>query len=238
MQLPTALLQTLDGAFLCLLEGILIVSSNKYMAVSVPLCLGVLYLVQKYYLRTSRQVRLLDIEAKAPLYTSFLETTEGVETIRAFGWQHHSEQRYRDLLDESQKPFYLLYCIQRWLNLVLDLIVAAFAVLAMALATQISGASAGSLGIALTNLLTFNASLAYLIQAWTSLETSIGSIARVSSFIKTTPSELSSDFSGEHPPSWPEEGAITFRDFTASYRYVPLFISSDYHHPSPIASIF
>jgi ABC-type multidrug transport system fused ATPase/permease subunit len=192
------------------------------MAISIPICLGVLYLVQRYYLRTSRQIRLLDIEAKSPLYTSFLETTEGVETIRAFGWQQDSKRRYRELLDASQKPFYLLYCIQRWLNLVLDLIVAAFAILAMALATQISGASTGALGVALTNLLTFNASLAYLIQAWTTLETSIGSVARVRSFIKSTPSELSPDLSGEHPPDWTEKGDIIFSNFTASYRYASL----------------
>jgi ATP-binding cassette subfamily C (CFTR/MRP) protein 1 len=233
VQLPNALLQTLDGAFLCLMEGILIVSSDKYLAISVPLCLGVLYLVQKYYLRTSRQIRLLDIEAKSPLYTTFLETTEGVETIRAFGWQQHSERRYYELLDASQKPFYLQYCIQRWLNLVLDLVVAGFAVLAMALATQLTGASAGSLGIALTNLLTFNASLAYLIQAWTALETSIGSIARVKSFIKSTPSELSRDFPSELSPSWPENGVIVFSNYTASYRYNFPFASSRKFRPSP-----
>ncbi len=42
--------------------------------------------LQKYYLRTSRQMRLLDLEAKSPLYSHFIESLSGLVTIRAFGW--------------------------------------------------------------------------------------------------------------------------------------------------------
>jgi ATP-binding cassette subfamily C (CFTR/MRP) protein 1 len=43
--------------------------------------------LQKYYLRTSRQMRLLDLEAKSPLYSHFLESLTGLVEIRAFGWR-------------------------------------------------------------------------------------------------------------------------------------------------------
>jgi len=42
-------------------------TSSAYLAVSYPLLGGLLYVVQKFYLRTSRQLRLLDLEAKSPL---------------------------------------------------------------------------------------------------------------------------------------------------------------------------
>lgn len=218
VQLPSALLQFVDGIFLCLIEGVLIVSSNKYLAATVPIALGVLYLIQKYYLRTSRQMRLLDIEAKAPLYTHFLETLDGVSTIRAFGWQKEYQVAASAFLDTSQRPYYLMYCIQRWLNLVLDLVVAGFAILAVALATQLAGSSPGSLGIALTNLLTFSTSLAYLIQAWTVLETSIGSITRVMDFTTTTPVEDNASSSQGIATSKAQRGNVTISNITASYR--------------------
>ncbi|KAJ5556172.1 P-loop containing nucleoside triphosphate hydrolase protein, partial [Penicillium frequentans] len=47
---------------------------GKYLAVSVPALVVSLVILQKYYLRTSRQMRLLDIEAKAPLYSHFAES--------------------------------------------------------------------------------------------------------------------------------------------------------------------
>ena len=44
-----------------------IATSSPYLAVTYPVLIGMLYFVQKVYLRTSRQVRLLDLEAKSPL---------------------------------------------------------------------------------------------------------------------------------------------------------------------------
>lgn len=42
-------------------------TSSLYLAISYPFLGGLLYLVQRFYLRTSRQLRLLDLETKSPL---------------------------------------------------------------------------------------------------------------------------------------------------------------------------
>lgn len=42
-------------------------TSSLYLAISYPFLGVLLYFVQKFYLRTSRQLRLLDLEAKSPL---------------------------------------------------------------------------------------------------------------------------------------------------------------------------
>jgi ATP-binding cassette subfamily C (CFTR/MRP) protein 1 len=164
-------------------------------------------------------MRLLDLEAKSPLYSNFLEVQSAVATIRAFGWQNTWRQRNIKLLDESQRPFYLQYCIQRWQNLLFDLVIAAFAVIIMTLATQVSqGISGGSLGVALVNILSFSSSLAYLITAWTHLETSIGAIARVRTFEALMPSEVPVKDMHEPPSDWPRKGAVEFLNVSAGYR--------------------
>lgn len=123
------------------------------MATIVPLLVAV-YFVQFVYLRTSRQLRLLDLEAKSPLYTHFLETAQGLATIRAFGWQQEMRDEGIRLLDYSQKPFYLMTAIQRWLNLVLGLIISAEAVLVVGLALGLRHmTSPGLLGISLNAIL-------------------------------------------------------------------------------------
>lgn len=66
----------------------------------------------------------MDLEAKAPLCTHFLETLAGITTVRAFGWSERYARKNNELLSESQAPFYLLSTIQNWLKLVLDLMVA------------------------------------------------------------------------------------------------------------------
>ena len=129
--LPSSLIQVTGPLFTGVMQAVLICISAAYFVTTLPVVLLVMYFLQKYYLRTSRQIRLLDLEAKSPLYSHFLESLSGLVTIRAFGWTEAFEEQNVELLDKSQKPFYLLFCIQRWLALVLDLIVAALAVILM-----------------------------------------------------------------------------------------------------------
>jgi ATP-binding cassette subfamily C (CFTR/MRP) protein 1 len=113
----------------------------------------VITVLQKYYLRTSRQLRLLDLEAKSPLYSHFIESLSGLVTIRAFGWADNFKELNLKLLDVSQKPYYLLFCVQRWLALVLDLIVAGLAVILMILVVKLrTDISGGFVGLALLNV--------------------------------------------------------------------------------------
>lgn len=197
---------------------------GKYLAVTVPFLGITLFFVQSYYLRTSRQVRILDIEAKSPLFTHFTETMQGISVIRALHWESTFEENLQNALNQSQKPFYMLLCIQQWLELVLDCIVAALAVILVATATSLkSDFSAGAMGVALNLVLTFNMSLTQLIKSWTSLETSIGAVARVQEFVAKTPSEervvgqVQVQEGSLLLLDWPAKGGVEFRDVVASY---------------------
>jgi ABC-type multidrug transport system fused ATPase/permease subunit len=175
--------------------------------------------VQSYYLRTSRQVRLLDIEAKSPLFTHFVETMQGINVIRAMRWQMPFQNRLQELLSQSQKPFYMLFCIRQWLQLVLDCIVMGLAVVLVSLVVSLRGQfSAGSIGVALNLILVFNQDLMQFIKSWTVLETSIGAVARIQDFVESTPSEEKQQPElSTVPPHWPERGDLTFEHVTASY---------------------
>ena len=222
MELLISIVDTFAGSFMAVAQAILIAIGAKYVGVILPLIIIIIiYILQKIYLKTSRQLRLLDLESKSPLYSHFTETLSGLTTIRAFGWQAQSASKNRHLLDISQKPYYLLYCVQRWLNLVLDLMLAGIATILIAFATQMRGTtSAGTLGIALVNILQFNTSLSFLIRKWTQLETSIGAVARMKSFEARTLSENGPLEANLPPVEWPIKGKVEFKDVGATYGYV------------------
>lgn len=197
---------------------------GRYLAVSIPFVGVVLFFLQSYYLRTSRQVRLLDIEAKAPIYTHFLESIQGISSIKAFNWGPQLREKSHFLLNRSQRPVYMLYSIQQWLILVLDLVVGAIAVTLIAMITslryQFNGAS---IGVALNILLTLNQTLANALKMWTMTEISVGAVSRVQRFIEDTPSEercVASQIPPQIPHGWPCSGAVEFTDVTAGYEYV------------------
>lgn len=236
----------LDGFKLIAQIG-LIISGSYYLATTLPILLIVVYLLQKFYLRTSRQLQILDLEARSPIYSQFLETLEGIVTLRAFGWQQEMRDANIKHVDYSQRPYYLLYCIQRWLNLVLDLIVAAMAILLVTLALNLRRTvDPGLLGVSLNNVLgrvdcnsssqcvsdpitlDFNTTLQTFITGWTQLETSLSAVARVRHFEAATKSENQPAETEKPPRHWPQCGSMAIHNLTAGYKYAVIHHFS--HH--------
>lgn len=177
------------------------------------------YVAQKFYLRTSRQMRRLDIEAKAPLYTHFLELVSGAVTVRAFRWHEAFNAKLFFMLNTSQRPVYILYCIQQCLGFFLDLLVAVLAVILMATVVFLRDKfNPGAVGVALIMIMTFNSTLMQLIKFWTMMETSIGAVARVKTYVATTkPEETLSSRHAQLPASWPTDGAIQISNLVAAH---------------------
>ncbi|KAI0136261.1 putative ATP-binding cassette transporter [Xylariales sp. AK1849] len=203
--LPVGVLITVSNFFSTIASVALVATGSSCMAISVPFLLLAIGLVQHVYLRTSRQLRLLDIEAKSPLYSHFLETLSGLTT-------NHK------LLDVSQRPHYLFQCIQSWLALVLGLITGGLAIVVVGLSIGLrSATSAGLLGVSLNNILGFDGNVSSLVTGWTMLEMSLGSLSRLKSFHENVGPEEREHETHEPPPAWPHRGSIEFRDVTASH---------------------
>lgn len=206
------------GFFGVIAKAGLLAASSYYVAVTFPFLFAVYFYLQRGYLRTSRQLRLLDLEEKAPVYTQFLETLDGLSTLRAFGWAPAAIEANHILVDRSQRPFYLLIMVQRWLVLVLDMTTAALALLVVGFAVMLRGdVDVGLTGVSLVQLIGLSETLNMLIQFWTSIETSIGAVARIKQFAEDTPEESRPGETQEPSTTWPDRGGIQIRDLTASY---------------------
>ncbi|KAF4624072.1 hypothetical protein G7Y89_g14101 [Cudoniella acicularis] len=216
-ELPMALLETVSAGLVALAQLILIAIAAPYIAIAYPFLISLLYSVQSFYLRTSRQLRLLDLEAKSPLYTHFLETVNGLATIRSFGWARASNELNHQLVDASQKPLYLLYMVQRWLQLVLELLIAATAVILIAVAVKLRSTSTGFIGVALVNLMSISQELKMIFINWTTLETSLGAVARIKTFQESTLSENQPGETSSPPSAWPQNGSVQFDSVSARY---------------------
>ncbi|KAJ5484697.1 ABC multidrug transporter [Penicillium diatomitis] len=220
MELPMAFANTVITFMTCIAQIVIIAVSSRYLGATIPFVLAVFIFTQRLYIRTSRQLRFFDIEAKAPLYTEFIELLDGLSVVRAFNMQDAFQQRLAVALDTSQKPFYLLFCAQRWLGLVLNLVNLGLALILVGVTTATRGISGGFLGVALINLMNFGPSLADLVNVWSTLETSLAAVERVKYFTEETPAE-STEAPVQLNSRWPQAGTIQFQD--VSLRYGPEF---------------
>ncbi|KAJ5654813.1 hypothetical protein N7490_001816 [Penicillium lividum] len=223
-EVPLAFIGTVLVFLQLLAECVTLIIGSHYAGIAIPFLLGVVYCIQYVYLPTSSQLRLLDLEAKAPIVSLFVRSVEGLATIRAFGWLKHTQVQSRRYIIASQVPFYLLATAQNMLSLVLDLVTAALAIIVI----SISAVSHDTgLGLALYSIVGLGTSTKLLISQWTELETSLGAMRRINNFAENTPSEISSYRSTVPPYGWPSKGAVEFRDVSLAYsETMPLVISN------------
>lgn len=154
------------------------------------------------------------------LRNHFLETIEGLVTIRAYNGVSPSIETYNRLFDLSQQPAYLLAMAQQWLMTVINTMVAVLAIIFVTLATQLN-TSAGFTGVGLVSLMSFGEMLGNLLRCFTQLEVSTGAIMRLRKFGEDVASEArSSDTAAVLDESWPKSGKVELRDVHASYQYV------------------
>ncbi|KAL2867379.1 P-loop containing nucleoside triphosphate hydrolase protein [Aspergillus lucknowensis] len=178
------------GGCTCLVKLVILCIFAKYLSIVVPFAGAVVYFTQNFYLRTSRQLRFLDIEAKAPLYTHFLELVRGAAT------------RCLSLLDVSQRPVYLLYCVQQCLGFFLDMLVTILAVILIATVAFFRD---------------YIQSRGRLVKDWTNMETSIGAVSRVKGYTSTTDAEETANIVPSLPGGWPAAGRVELSGAVASY---------------------
>lgn len=182
-----------------------------------------MYVVQYFYLRTSRQLRFLELDASKYLYKLFKESSTGISNIRAFQWQTPFAKQLYIAANETQKPVYALTCIQQWLSTVLNSATTVAAICVVTLALKFpSQTSKTAIGLALLSLITFSELLSEWISMWTGTETSMGAVARTREFAQSTPLEEdpadSDGLAAAIPENWPGSGSVEVENVSASYQ--------------------
>ncbi|EIT78835.1 multidrug resistance-associated protein/mitoxantrone resistance protein, ABC [Aspergillus oryzae 100-8] len=73
-------------AFPAIAQVSVVIATVPHIAVAVPFLVGILILSHSVYVRTSRQLRLHEAKTKASLLSHFMDSYDGLVTIRSFGW--------------------------------------------------------------------------------------------------------------------------------------------------------
>ncbi|KAK7403629.1 hypothetical protein QQX98_010594 [Neonectria punicea] len=218
MILPVALAIFLFEITACIGAAGLAIAAVGWFAISIPFVVATLVLIQRFYVRTSKQLRLLEIEHKAPLFSHFLESIHGLATIRAFGWIQPYTDKTLLRIDDAQKPAYLLNCIQRWLTLVLDMVVAFLTIILVVLAVVLrEKVNPSLLGVALVNMMRLGGNMKGIILYWSILETSLGAIMRIRAFSENTPTELEPQEGRQPMGNWPATGNLKVNNLAVQY---------------------
>ncbi|KAM0749801.1 hypothetical protein T439DRAFT_39861 [Meredithblackwellia eburnea MCA 4105] len=211
--------RTLAGVFG--MVGVITFSAPQFLIVFIPL-LFVYKQVQTYYLATSRELKRLDATTKSPIFASFQETLGGVATIRAYRQSDRFMAENQARVDRNQEAYFPSINCNRWLAVRLEfigsIIILATALLAVVTLVRTNSVDAGIVGLMLSYALTTTQTLNWIVRSATEVETNIVSVERVQEYIDLEPE--AADFIPETQPekSWPQSGALSFKNVAARYR--------------------
>ncbi|KAM3082917.1 ATP-binding cassette glutathione S-conjugate transporter ycf1 [Clarireedia jacksonii] len=196
-------------------------TTPPFIALIVPLS-GVYYWVQRYYLRTSRELKRLDSVSRSPIYAHFQESLGGVGTIRAYRQQQRFTQENEWRVDANLRAYFPAINSNRWLAVRLEFLgsiiilsAAGFAIVAVSAGADLSS---GSVGLAISYALQITQSLNWIVRQTVEVETNIVSVERVLEYARL-PSEAPEVIHRNRPPiSWPASGGVQFNNYSTRYR--------------------
>lgn len=195
-------------------------STPPFVILIIPL--GILYvLYQRYYLRTSRELKRLDSVSKSPIYAHFQETLGGISTIRAFNQENRFKRLSNNSVDLNLRAYFPSVSANRWLAVRLEFLGSIIILCAssMSIATIGSGhVTAGTIGLAMSYALQITQSLNWIVRMTVEVETNIVSVERILEY-SDLPSEAPLIIEGHRPPAhWPHDGRVEFKNYSTRYR--------------------
>ena len=219
---------SLQGCFTSVIENILtLVSCIVMIMIAIPIfivivipLLIIFFLVQRYFVATSRQVRRLARTTHSPIYSNFSETLAGIATIRAYASADRFISEASDNFDKNVSCQMANIAVNRWLSFRVQLI-GVLAIFFVSLFAVLSRATldAGLIGLAVTYAMQISLVLSFFIRSSSMLETEIVSVERVLEYAENKPeAEWDSSFDKKPEDSWPQHGEIEIKDFSTRYR--------------------
>eukprot|EP00127_Corallochytrium_limacisporum_P002056 Clim_evm44s99 gene=Clim_evmTU44s99 len=167
-----------------LLAVVVVVTSATpwFIVVVVPLSFGYVYL-QRYYVRTSRQVQRLEGVTRSPIYAHFGESLTGFEIIRAFNKTDDFRLENERKVDHNAKAVFANGSANRWFGVRMEImgnmIVFLAAIFAVAQRNHISSSA---VGLSLSYALSVTSTLNFFMRQAAAIETNIVCVERIQEY--------------------------------------------------------
>ncbi|XP_045532540.1 multidrug resistance-associated protein 1 isoform X2 [Pieris brassicae] len=220
--LDNVLPMTLRGwtaCFFSVLGTLFVISVSTPIFVFAIVPIGVLYyVIQRFYVATSRQLKRLESVSRSPIYSHFSESITGATTIRAYGVTERFVEESERGVDHNQACYYPSCIANRWLAIRLEMIgnvIIFFAALSVVLGRETI--DPGIVGLSVTYALQITQILNWLVRMTSEVETNIVAVERIKEY-SDTPSEAAWNLPNGPGSTWPETGALQLDGLTICYR--------------------
>lgn len=199
---------------------VLVIVTFPYLLLAIVPLLGLYYALSIYYRTTSREVKRLDSNMRSYLYAYFSESLTGLGTLKAYDVIDKAILKNEYRIDLNNRPYYLFQLGARWVSMRVNILGAllTFSTVVMVTATRFT-INPSSAGLVLSYLARISGDLNWGVQRLSTLENNMNSAERLVHYVENLDQERDAERPGNKPaPSWPSQGAISFRNVSMRYR--------------------
>lgn len=202
--------------------------------------LGVIFIVlRKYFLRTGQQLKLLEAEARSPIFSHLIISLKGLWTIRAFGRQTYFEMLFHKALNTHTATWFHYLATLRWFLFRCDMIFVLFFSAAAFIAVGTNQDKPGDIGIIVALAMLILGTFQWAVITSITVDGLMRSVDRVFKFVdlpseEPSPVKPSSqtgpDLVIDNPHAqdyWPNRGQIHVQGLTVKYTEAGRAVLSD-----------
>jgi ABC-type multidrug transport system fused ATPase/permease subunit len=182
--------------------------------------ISVLYfLIGRFYINSSRDLKRLESVNRSPLYQQFGETLSGMTTIRAYGDERRFIRENLVKINTQHRPFIYVWATNRWLAFRVDVVGALVAFFSGAFVIlSVGRIDAGAAGLALTYAVTFTENVLWFVRLYSANEQNMNSVERVKEYLDVEQEAPAVIPENKPPSNWPSKGSVEFVGYTTRYR--------------------
>ncbi|EAS02140.2 ABC transporter C family protein (macronuclear) [Tetrahymena thermophila SB210] len=185
------------------------------------ICFYVYFIIIKFYLITSREIKKIEASTRGPVISHFQETTNGIFIIRAF----KKQEDFMNKMLSKQRDYIVSFVNQnqcnRWVSVVTDLmglfIVSVCAYFSVLSKTFNIVSNVSLIGLALSSSFQISQIISFTLKLLADTESNMNALVRMIQLIDTNPQESSWD-DCKAPENWPKQGEIVFDNVSLKYR--------------------
>uniref|UniRef100_A0A672IXF4 Cystic fibrosis transmembrane conductance regulator n=1 Tax=Salarias fasciatus TaxID=181472 RepID=A0A672IXF4_SALFA len=194
---------------------------------AIPLAI-IFVILRKYFLRTGQQLKLLEAEARTPIFSHLIISLKGLWTIRAFGRQTYFEMLFHKALNTHTATWFHYLATLRWFLFRCDMIFVLFFSAAAFIAVGTNQDKPGEIGIIVALAMLILGTFQWAVITSITVDGLMRSVDRVFKFIDLPPEEPLPKKSGgkgadlviDNPHAhdcWPNRGQMDVRGLTVKY---------------------
>uniref|UniRef100_A0A8C9YT11 Cystic fibrosis transmembrane conductance regulator n=1 Tax=Sander lucioperca TaxID=283035 RepID=A0A8C9YT11_SANLU len=205
---------------------------------AIPLAV-IFVILRKYFLRTGQQLKLLEAEARSPIFSHLIISLKGLWTIRAFGRQSYFETLFHKALNTHTATWFHYLSTLRWFLFRCDMIFVLFFSAAVFIAVGTNQDKPGEVGIIVALAMLILGTFQWAVITSITVDGLMRSVDRVFKFIDLPSEEpLPAKSSGKGGPDlvidnphaqdcWPNRGQMDVKGLTVKYTEAGRAVLSD-----------